>query len=466
MDAFRIRAPRAPLLPVLASALLLAVPALSLRAQARPAAPSRAPAAPGARATAPAGADTALVAAAVTRVAPAMVEIRHDLHQHPELGNREVRTAGIVADRLRELGLEVRTGIAHTGVVGVLRGGRPGPVVAVRADMDALPVTEQTDLPFRSTVRTTYDGQEVGVMHACGHDLHTAIELGVATILAGMRDRLPGTVVFVFQPAEEGVPQGEDGGARMMLAEGAFRDPHPSAVFGLHTMAEMPVGELGWTAGPALAAAVEWRAVIHGRQAHGARPELSVDPIVTAAQVVLALQTIHSRNVSPFAPSVLTVGIIRGGERLNIIPGEVRLEGTLRTYDPAVQDTIQRRMREVFDGVTRSAGATFELAFGETYPVTVNDRALTARMVPSLERAVGKAHVREIPPATVSEDFSYFAQAVPGFYFRLGSTAPGTVSGDHHSPTFRADDSAIPVGMRVMTTVLLDYLAGGAPPAR
>lgn len=447
------RGPRRPAGLAFPAALALALAPVALHAQARAGAP---------RGTAPGGADTAAVAAAVTRVAPAMIEIRHDLHQHPELGNREVRTAGIVAERLRALGLEVRTGIAHTGVVGVLRGGRPGPVAAVRADMDALPVTEQTDLPFRSTVRTTYGGLEVGVMHACGHDLHTAIALGVATVLSGMKDRLPGTVLFVFQPAEEGVPPGEDGGARMMLAEGAFRDPRPSAVFGLHTMAEMPVGQLGWTAGPALAAAVEWRAVVRGRQAHGARPELSIDPIVTASQIVLALQTIHSRNVSPFAPSVLTVGIFRGGDRLNIIPGEVRLEGTLRTYDPAVQDTIQRRMREIFDGITRSAGARYDLQFGSTYPVTVNDRALTARMVPSLQRAVGAVNVHEIPPATVSEDFSYFANEVPGFYFRLGSTAPGTVSGDHHSPTFRADDSAIPVGMRAMTTVVLDYLGGGA----
>jgi amidohydrolase len=455
MTATPVRAPRAPfavLAAALVAAALLALPATPLRAQARPAAPARAVAA--------AGADSAAVNAAVDRVAPAMIEIRHDLHQHPELGNRETRTAGIVADRLRALGIEVRTGVAHTGVLGILRGGRPGPVVAVRADMDALPVTEATDLPFKSTVRTTYNGQDVGVMHACGHDEHTAILLGVAQILSGMRERLPGTVLFVFQPAEEGVPEGEDGGARMMLAEGAFRDPHPSAVFALHTMAEMPVGQVGFTAGPAMAAAVEWRAVVHGRQAHGARPELSVDPIVTASQVVLALQTIHSRNVSPFAPSVLTVGILRGGERLNIIPGEVRLEGTLRTYDAAVQDTIERRMREVFDGITRSAGATFTLEFGSTYPVVINDRALTARMLPSLQRAVGQANVHELAPATVSEDFSYFSNEVPGFYFRLGSTAPGTVSGDHHSPTFRADDSAIPVGIRAMTTVLLDYLGG------
>jgi amidohydrolase len=459
MTPITVRVPRALAATLVAGAALAAV-AVPARAQARPAAPSRAAAA-APRAAAQAAADTAAVNAAAARVAPAMIEIRHDLHQHPELGNREVRTSGIVADRLRALGLEVRTGIAHTGVVGVLRGGRPGPVVAVRADMDALPVTEQTDLPFKSTVRTTYEGQEVGVMHACGHDLHTAIGLGVATILAGMKGRLPGTVVFIFQPAEEGPPAGEDGGAKMMLAEGAFRDPHPSAVFGLHTMAELPVGRIGWTSGPALASATSFHAVIRGRQAHGARPELSVDPVVTAAEVVLALQTIRSRNTSPFAPTVLTVAMLHSGERENIIPAEARLGGTIRTYDPAVLQTIERRMREVFDGITKSAGATFTLDFDEAYPVTVNDPALTARTVPSLRRAAGDANVSEIPPATVSEDFSYFAAAVPGFYFRLGSTAPGTVSGDHHSPTFRADDTAIPVGIRAMTTVVLDYLGAG-----
>ena len=459
MTGIPVRAPRT-LVAILVAAASFAATAGPADAQARPAAASRARTA-AARAAAPAGADTATINAAVARVAPEAIAIRHDLHQHPELGNHEVRTAGIVADKLRALGLEVRTGVAHTGVVGVLRGGRPGPVVAVRADMDALPVTEATDLPFKSTVRTTYNGLEVGVAHACGHDVHVAIELGVASILAAMKDRLPGTVLFIFQPAEEGVPQGEDGGAKMMLAEGAFRDPHPSAVFGLHTMAEMPVGKLGFTPGPALASATTFRAVIRGRQAHGARPELSVDPIVTAAQVVLALQTIRSRNTSPFAPTVLTVGMLHSGERQNIIPGEARLEGTIRTYDAAVQDQIERRMREVFDGVTKSAGATFTLEFEEGTPVTVNDTVLTARMVPSLRRAAGEANVSQIPPATVSEDFSYFANVVPGFYFRLGSTAPGTVSGDHHSPTFRADDTAIPVGIRAMTTVVLDYLGAG-----
>ncbi len=404
----------------------------------------------------------AAVRAAVDRHAPAITEIRHRIHQHPELGNREVQTAALVAGHLRALGLEVRTGIAHTGVVAVLRGGRPGPVVAVRADMDALPVTEQNDLPWRSTARATYLGREVGVMHACGHDIHVAVQLGVASVLAGMRDRLPGTVLFIFQPAEEGPPPGERGGAALMLEEGVFRDPQPSAVFGLHAKAEMDVGTIGYAAGPFMAGASSWSATVRGRQAHGAMPHLSVDPIVMASEIVLALQTIRARTLSPFTPSVVTVGIIRGGERGNIIPGEVQLAGTVRYYDPAVRDTIARRMREIMDGVTRAHGGSFDLQVESGLPVTVNHRALTARAVPTLERVLGRDNVRVIEPWSASEDFSHFANAVPGFFYNLGTQRPGTTSGGHHTPTFLADDAAIPVGMRAMATLVLDYLDGGA----
>jgi len=404
----------------------------------------------------------ARVAAAVDRFAPAIVEARHRIHQNPELGNREVKTAEMVARHLRSLGMEVQTGVAHTGVVGVLRGGRPGPTVAVRADMDALPVTEDTPYPFRSTVRTTYNGQEVGVAHACGHDVHTAVQMGVASVLASMREQVPGTVVFLFQPAEEGAPLGEEGGAALMMKEGVFDRWKPAAVFGLHTFSEMEVGRVGYTPGPAMAAATEWRAVVKGRQAHGAAPHQSVDPVVMASQVVTALQTIRARNLSPFTPSVITVGIIRGGERLNIIPAEVRLEGTIRTFDPAVQDTVERRMREIFDGISRAGGGSFTLDINRAYPVTVNDTALAARMRPTLERVAGAGNVVPVDPTTGAEDFSYFANAVPGLYFRLGSVKPGTVSGGHHTPTFMADDASIPVGMRVMSGLLLDYLAGGA----
>jgi amidohydrolase len=422
-----------------ACVVLLAVPLLTIEAQA-----------PDAR-----------VAAAVEAITPRILEIRHRLHQYPELGNREFETAKLVAERLRALGLdEVRTGVAHTGVVGVLRGGRPGPVVAVRADMDALPVTEDTPYPFKSTVRATYLGQEVGVSHACGHDVHVAVQLGVAEILAGMRRELPGTVLFIFQPAEEGPPPGEQGGAALMLEEGAFANPRPSAVFGLHTQASLDVGIVGYTPGPALAAADHFWITVKGRQAHGASPELSVDPVVTAAQVVLALQTIRSRSLSPLEPSVVTVGMIHGGERFNIIPGEVRLEGTVRTYSTAAQDQAERRLREIVAGVTASAGATFEITYERGSPPVINDLALTERMVPTLQRLLGAGNVRRIDPAMVGEDFSYFANEVPGFFYRLGVQKPGTVSGDHHTPTFQADDASIPIGMRVMTGLLLDYLGG------
>ena len=418
--------------------------------------------APAAAAAQPPAHDAA-IAAAVQRLAPSIIEARHRIHQYPELSNREVKTAELVAAHLRSLGMEVRTKVAHTGVIGILKGALPGPVVAVRADMDALPVTEQVNVPYASKVRTTYNGQDVGVMHACGHDIHVAVQLGVASALAAMRDRLPGTVLFVFQPAEEGPPLGEQGGAKLMLEEGAFANPKPSAVFGLHAFSAMETGKVGWIAGPSYAAATEWRATVKGRQAHGAAPELSVDPIVMASQIVGALQTIRARNLSPFTPSVITTGIIRGGERLNIIPAEVKLEGTIRTFDVAVQDTVERRMREVFDGVTRANGGSFTLDFHRGYPVTVNDSVLARRTRPTMERIVGAANVVTISPTTGAEDFSYFANAVPGFYYRLGTTKPGTVSGGHHTPTFQADDAAIPVGIRVMSAVLLDYLsAAGA----
>lgn len=404
------------------------------------------------------------VDAAVDRHVADITRIRHHLHEYPELGNREVETARLVAEHLRGLDFDdVRTGVAHTGVVGVLRGGRPGPVVAVRADMDALPVTEETGLPFASTVRTTYGGQEVGVMHACGHDIHTAVGLGTASVLADMRAQLPGTVLFIFQPAEEGAPPGEEGGAAMMLEEGAFDGPTPDAILALHTLPALDVGELAYTPGPAMAAADTWRAVVRGRQAHGAQPQESIDPVVTAAQVVLALQTIRSRNMSALDDGLVTVGIIRGGERHNIIPGEVRMQGTVRTFDPEVQDMIEQRMREIFDGVTRAAGATYELEYERGVPVTVNDPALTERMSPTLERLVGPSNVHVLPPTTGAEDFSFFAQRVPGFYFRLGTTSPGGESGGLHTPTFTADDAAIPVGMRAMTTLVLDYLNGRDP---
>ena len=408
---------------------------------------------------APAAAQEARVDAEVERVVARITELRHRIHENPELGNREFETARLVAEHLVELGFDdVRTGVAHTGVVAVLRGGRPGPVVAVRADMDALPVIEETDLPFASTVRATYLGQEVGVMHACGHDVHVAVQLGVASVFKALQAELPGTVVFLFQPAEEGPPPGEEGGAALMLDEGVFEELQPEVVFGLHARAALDVGGIEYTPGGALAAVDHFRITVRGEQAHGAAPHLSVDPVVMAAQTVTALQTIRSRNLSPLAPSVVTVGIVRGGTRFNIIPGEVHLEGTVRTYDAEVQDTVERRMREIVDGVTRAGGGSFDIEYDRITPVVVNDRDLTAWAVQALGEAVGADRVSQADPWMAGEDFARFANEVPGFFYFLGTQKPGTTSGGHHSPTFRADDAALPVGVRAMAHLIWRYL--------
>ncbi|MEJ2503091.1 MAG: amidohydrolase [Gemmatimonadota bacterium] len=397
---------------------------------------------------------------AVERHREQVIALRHRIHANPELSNRETETAALVAEHLRALPFdEVRTGVAHTGVVGVLRGGRPGPVVAVRADMDALPVTEATGLPFASTKRTEYEGRDVGVMHACGHDIHVAVGLGTASVLADMKAELPGTVVFVFQPAEEGPPAGQEGGAPMMLEEGVFSDPSPEAIFALHTLPSLEVGEVGYVPGPAMAAADTWRAVIQGRQSHGARPHESVDPVVMASQAVMALQTIRSRSMDPLAPGVVTVGTVHGGERHNIIPAEVRLTGTVRTFDPDVQDMVERRMREILDGVTRAGGGSYALDYERIVPVLVNDRSLAERVAPALATAVGASSVHVLPATTTAEDFAYFAEEIPGFYFRLGTTRPGGASGGLHTPTYTGDDEAVPVGIRAMTTLVLHYLS-------
>lgn len=405
-----------------------------------------------------AAAQTSDIDRAVERHLAGIVELRHRIHQNPELGNREFETARLVAEHLQRLGIEVQTGIAHTGVVGILRGGRPGPVVAVRADMDALPVTEDTPFPFKSTVRTTYLGQDVGVSHACGHDIHTAVQLGVASVLASMREQIPGTIKFIFQPAEEGPPPGEEGGADLMVREGVLENPRPVAIFGLHALAEMEVGTVGYTEGPALAAVDHFRIEIEGKQAHGASPHLSVDPIVMASQAIMAFQTIRSRNLNPLEPSVITVGIVRGGTRFNIIPAQVHLEGTVRTYNPEVRDAVEQRMGEILEGITAAAGGSFVLDYERGTPATINDVDLTRRMAPTLQRVVGDEKVEILDPTMGGEDFAYYANEIPGFFFRLGMVAPGTTSGGHHTPTFQADDSSIPVGMRAMANVVIDFL--------
>ncbi len=410
------------------------------------------------------------IAALAERFAGASIAQRQDMHRNPELSNRETRTGALVAEHLKSLGIEVQTGIAHTGVVGILRGGRPGPTIAVRADMDGLPVTEQADYPFKSTVRSTYLDKDVGVMHACGHDVHTAALLGTASMLAEIRDRLPGTVMFIFQPAEEGVPAGERGGARMMVEDGIFAKIKPDAVIAFHTNGSPPdaegdderLGTVSYSVGPAFAAATRWEATVKGRQAHGSTPHLGVDPIVTASGIVMALQTIRSRILSPLSENVVTVGVFRSGERHNIIPESAQLGGTIRTFDDETLATIEARMRDIFEGHTKAAHATFELSFDTGHPMTVNQAELTAGLVPTLERILGKDRVRQAPPITGAEDFSYFSQVVPGFYFRLGVVPDGKVSGGHHTPTFYAADESVPIAMRLMTSLVVDFLDAGA----
>ncbi len=387
-----------------------------------------------------------------------IIAARHQIHANPELGNREFETAALIARHLTALGLEVRTGVAHTGVVGILRGGQPGPVVAVRADMDALPVTEETDLPFRSTKRTTYNGMEVGVMHACGHDIHTSVLMGVASVLTDLKDDLPGTVLFIFQPAEEGSPAGEEGGASLMLEEGVFEGVEPSAIFALHSDPGLSVGKIVYAVGPALAATATFSITITGLQAHGAAPHMGIDPVVMASQVVLALQTIPSRTLDPLQPSVVTVGTIHGGERFNIIPESVELTGTARAYSEEVHDTIERRMAEIVDGITKASGGTYQLQYSRGTPPTINDPDLVRSMVPTLHAVLGADHVIEGPPVMAGEDFAYYALEVPGFIFWLGTLKEGTVSGPLHNPSMRADDSAIPVGIRALSNLVIDRL--------
>jgi amidohydrolase len=397
---------------------------------------------------------------------PQLITWRRDFHQHPELSNSETRTAKIVAEHLKSLGIEVRTGVAHTGVVGVLKGGKPGPVVALRADMDALPVTEMVDLPFKSTVTSEYRGQKVGVMHACGHDSHTAILMATATALASMRKDLPGTVIFVFQPAEEGTPDGTRGGAYLMLEEGIFDNPKPDAAFGLHVFSTLNVGKIGYRSGPFMAAADRFTIKVKGEQTHGSRPWGGVDPIVAASQIVMGLQTLVSRQIDITRyPAVVSVGAINGGIRNNIIPDSVEMVGTFRTFDPAVR-------QQIIDGITRtskdiaaSSGATAEVEIGQDNdPVTVNDPKLTAQMLPALERAAGPGNVIEIPFVTGAEDFSFFGERVPSLYFFVGITPAGqdaSKAPSNHSPKFFIDESGLELGLRAMLGVTVDFLQGG-----
>jgi amidohydrolase len=406
--------------------------------------------------------DQARVDALTSAIEPKVVAWRRDIHEHPELSNREVRTAELVAEHLKKLGLEVKTGIAHDGVVAILRGALPGPTIALRADMDALPVTEKTDLPFRSRATTEYRGEKVGVMHACGHDVHTAVLMGVAEVLTQMRSTLPGTVLFVFQPAEEGAPAGEEGGARLMLKEGIFDDVKPEAVFGLHVWSALNTGTIGYRSGPAMAASDTFSIRVLGRQSHGSRPWQGIDPIVAAAQIVNALQTVVSRRIDITAsPAIVTVGAIKGGIRHNIIPDRVEMQGTIRTFDAKQREDVLARVREIAENVARANGATAEVEFATpSNPATRNDPELTKRMLPSLGRV---AKVEEMGLITAAEDFSLYQQRVPGLFFFVGVTPAGQdpeAAPANHSDYFFVDERSIPVAVRALTQVALDYLNG------
>jgi amidohydrolase len=400
----------------------------------------------------------------IDRRAPALeakaIAWRRDIHQHPELSNREERTSKLVADHLRSLGIEVHL-MAKTGVVGVLRGGRPGPVVALRADMDALPVAEEVDVPFKSTVRSTYNGQDVGVMHACGHDAHTAILMSVAELLAGMREQLPGTVKFLFQPAEEGAPPGEEGGAALMIKEGALDNPKVDAVFGLHVF-PYEVGTMHYRPGALMASSDRFEIIVHGRQTHGGLPWNGVDPVVVAAQIVLGLQTITSRQVDLIqSPAVVTVGRINAGVRYNIVPDSTVLEGTVRTFDEGMRSDIHRRLKRTAESIAASAGATATVNVYSFAPVTVNDAALTERMAGTLKRVAGADKVMIAKQTTTAEDFALYEQKVPGMFFFLGITPkgrdPATVA-PNHSPRFFVDEAALVPGIRALANLAVDYL--------
>lgn len=400
---------------------------------------------------------------AAKAVEPKVIEWRRDFHAHPELSNREVRTADVVAKRLRALNIQVKTGIGLTGVAGLLRGAQPGPTIALRADMDALPVTEQVDLPFKSKVTTQYRGETVGVMHACGHDAHVAILLGVAEVLAGMRDKLRGQVLFIFQPAEEGPPDGETGGASRMLAEGLFDIAKPQAVFGLHVIASLPTGVIGYRSGPMMAGSDRFTIEVTGRQTHGSRPWGGVDPIIVAAQIMTGLQTIVSRQVDiTEIPTVISVGAIKGGIRFNIIPDSVEMVGTIRTFDKAVRADVIQRMERTAKSIAAASGATATLSIGDApNPPVINDAALTQQSLPSLERVAGKGNVRTISLQTTAEDFSFYGQQVPALFFWVGITPPDrdpATAAFNHSPQFYVDEAGMSTGVRAMLAVATDYL--------
>ena len=388
-----------------------------------------------------------------------VIEWRHDIHQNPELGNREFRTAKKVADHLSSLDIEVETGIAYTGVVGLLKGGLPGPTVALRADMDALPVVEKTGLPYASKVTTTYLGNEVGVMHACGHDAHVSILMGVAEFLAKNRSKVKGNIMFIFQPAEEGPPEGENGGAKMMLEEGIFEKYNPEVIFGLH-VSNGPHGYVGFAPGPAMAAASAWRVTINGVQSHGSRPWEGIDPIMALSQFINQVNTIVSRRVNIVGnPAVVSVGMIEAGTRNNIIPEEATMMGTIRTFDPELRKKIYQEISQIAKGVETATGTSIKVEFdvGGFYPVTFNNIALGERMKQSLIEA-SNGNFAEISRRTGAEDFSYFSQEIPGLYIFLGVNDPDKMNqAGNHSPYFTVNDEALDEGLRSLIYMTIDY---------
>jgi len=399
----------------------------------------------------------------VRALEPKIIAWRRDIHQNPELSNREVRTSKLVADQLRKLGIEVKTGVAKTGVVGLLKGGKPGPVVALRADMDALPVTEESDLPFKSTVKTEYLGQPVGVMHACGHDAHVAILLGVAEALAGVRDLIPGTVKFIFQPAEEGPPPGETGGAPQMVAEGVLENPKPSAIFGLHVISGIPAGMITYRPGPLMASADWLYITVKGKQTHGAWPWSGIDPVVTSAQVVTGLQNIVARQIDVSRePAVVTVATIHGGTRKNIIPDQVEMTGTIRTFDEGMRQDVHARIKHIAESIAEANHAHADVKVEKAVPVTVNDPALTEKMIPTLKRIGGDGGSRPQQRVMVAEDFSYFQEKVPGLFYFVGVTPKDqdmAAAAPNHSPRFHIDESGLLQGARSLAALAVDFLS-------
>ena len=406
----------------------------------------------------------ALIVKKVSAIEQKVINWRHDFHQNPELGNREFRTAEIITKHLQSLGMEVQTKVGFTGVVGILKGDMPGPVIALRADMDALPIIEKNDLSYKSTLISSYNGKETGVMHACGHDGHVAILMGVAEILSGMKKDLRGTVKFIFQPAEEGTPIGEEGGAKLMVKEGVLNNPKVDVIFGLHLGAKLEVGKITYRPAATMAGTGDFKITVIGKASHGAFPWTSIDPIVVSAQIVNSLQTIVSRNVNiKDNAAVLTVGAINGGNRFNIIPEKVEMVGTIRTFSDEDENLVFNRVRTIAEKTAEAAGATaiVELPYSVHYPVTFNNILLTNSMVPSLVKSVGLENVILVTPETGSEDFSFFAKEVPGLFFFIGGCAKGNdvnLAAPHHTAEFIIDDSSLKPGMTVFCNLVFDYL--------